>query len=194
MLTFVHNSCSNPPIYLELPVNVANGICDLPASEASREKLRKVMWRRWTCPGVMDRAITALVVGLTVAVAAPSILPWGFTETTEAAGFNYPTVMAFLPDGQILVAEKGGVVKVVKNGLVLPMPPLDISSKVNSYWDRGLISVLPDLDFANNGYIYLYYPVREQCRRPARAQNRMNLSAHRRRGQRLAVDGDYYSG
>ena len=34
---------------------------------------------------------------------------------------------------------------------------LDITGRVNSYWDRGLLGVAVDSDFANNRYIYLLY-------------------------------------
>lgn len=36
-------------------------------------------------------------------------------------------------------------------------PLLDISARVNSYSDRGLLGIATDKDFASNGYLYLLY-------------------------------------
>jgi glucose/arabinose dehydrogenase len=80
--------------------------------------------------------------------------------TTEAiAGFDpYSLVgMAFAPDGRIFVWQKSGVVRIVKNGQVLPTPFLDISAQVNSVGDRGFWGFALDPDFASNGYVYTTY-------------------------------------
>jgi glucose/arabinose dehydrogenase len=89
-----------------------------------------------------------------VAVSAPA----GFQPQTVVTGLNLPTSFAFAPDGRIFIAEKSGVVRVFKNGALLPTPLIDISAKVNNYWDRGLIGMALDPNFASNGYIYLLYP------------------------------------
>ncbi len=86
-----------------------------------------------------------------------STLAGGFGQQVIASGFNSPTAFAFLPDGRILVAEKHGVIKVVKSGAVLSTPLIDLSSEVNDYWDHGLIGLAVDPTFAANGYIYLSY-------------------------------------
>ena len=84
--------------------------------------------------------------------------PPGFQPQTVVSGLNLPTSFAFTPDGRIFIAEKNGVVRVFKNGALLPTPLIDISAKVNNYWDRGLIGMALDPNFATNGYIYLLYP------------------------------------
>lgn len=88
---------------------------------------------------------------------AISNLPTGFSEERVAAGLTNPTAFVALPDGRILIAEKTGVVRVFKNGAVLPTPLIDIRAKVNDYWDRGLLGIAADPDFAVNGYVYLLY-------------------------------------
>src|SRR5262249_43331118 len=62
------------------------------------------------------------------------------------------------PDGRILVVEKVGIVKVIKNGAVLPTPFVDLSGHVNDYWDRGLSAIALDPAFASNGRVYFFYP------------------------------------
>ncbi|HXJ40148.1 MAG TPA: NPCBM/NEW2 domain-containing protein, partial [Bryobacteraceae bacterium] len=81
----------------------------------------------------------------------------GFSQTVVASGFTFPTNWVFLPDGRMLIIEKHGIIKVFKNGAVLPTPLMDISNLVNDYWDRGLIGVAADPNFASNGFIYLAY-------------------------------------
>lgn len=81
----------------------------------------------------------------------------GFTQQTVIGGFTTPTAFVFLPDGRILIAEKHGIIKVVKNGAVLPTPFIDLSAEVNDYWDRGLIGITADPNFSTNGFIYVSY-------------------------------------
>jgi len=75
-----------------------------------------------------------------------------------ATGLNTPTALAFTPDGRLLVAEKQGVVKLVSRrnapfGRVI----LDLSERVSTREDTGLLGIEVDPDFARNGFIYLSY-------------------------------------
>jgi glucose/arabinose dehydrogenase len=45
--------------------------------------------------------------------AAPASVPVGFAESTVASGLTEPTAIAFLPDGRLLVTEKGGALRLV---------------------------------------------------------------------------------
>jgi glucose/arabinose dehydrogenase len=80
-----------------------------------------------------------------------------FVDQVVATGLVLPTSMARLPDGRVLVAEKAGRVRVVKNGQVLVAPFLDFSAITNAALDRGLISVTVGPDFATTGYVYLTF-------------------------------------
>ncbi len=84
-------------------------------------------------------------------------LPSNFTQDVLAAGLATPTNLAQLPDGRILITEKKGVVKIWKNGAVLPTPFLDLTDRVNDYFDHGLLGLAIDPNFASNGYVYLLY-------------------------------------
>ena len=53
---------------------------------------------------------------------AHAALPAGFEVETVGSGLNLPTTIAFAPDGRIFVAEKGGVVRVWRNGAFLATP------------------------------------------------------------------------
>ncbi len=92
-------------------------------------------------------------------------LPPGFRDERIAGGsdlpiqfqLNTPTTLAFLPDGRLLVTEKGGKLRLVKNNLVQPTAVLDLTAKVSPVGDGGLISVAVDPAFATNSFIYLIY-------------------------------------
>ena len=98
----------------------------------------------------------AFVLCVTPFTADAQIVEPGFEQTTIASGFTLPTALAFAPDGRIFVAEKGGTVRVIKNGAVLPTPLITLSD-VNTFVDRGLIGIAVDPNFDVNGYLYLAY-------------------------------------
>ena len=88
--------------------------------------------------------------------AGAQIVEPGFQSTVVASGFSLPTATAYTPDGRIFVAEKNGIVKVIKNGALLPTPLITLTD-VNTFGDRGLIGMAVDPQFAQNGYLYLSY-------------------------------------
>ena len=57
----------------------------------------------------------------------------------------------------MLIAEEAGRLRVVKDGSPLPAAALDISAKVCSDAERGVMAVVADPAFAVNRQIYLYY-------------------------------------
>lgn len=82
-------------------------------------------------------------------------LPGQF-EDQLVASVSQPTGLAFTPDGRLLITEKPGRLRVYTNSLQ-STPALDISSKVCSDSERGLLSVAVDFEFAQNNYIYVFY-------------------------------------
>ncbi len=81
----------------------------------------------------------------------------GFERTEIVSGLTAAVKLIHLPDGRMLVAEKAGKVRVIKDGQLLSAPMLDISDHVNNYVDRGLLSIAIDPDFEENFYLYLLY-------------------------------------
>jgi glucose/arabinose dehydrogenase len=105
---------------------------------------------------VLAAALAAVAFAPRDAVALD--LPAGFSTVEVAAGLDGPTALAYAPDGRLFVAEKAGRVRVVDaDGRLQPDPVIDISGHVNSYWDRGLLSIAVDPQFATNHYLYLLY-------------------------------------
>lgn len=86
-------------------------------------------------------------------------LPPGFAEVQVASGLN-PTAMALSPDGRIFIAQKNGIVSIVENGKMLEDPLMVID--VDNENERGLCGIAIDPEFAQNGYVYLYYTVKDE--------------------------------
>jgi glucose/arabinose dehydrogenase len=100
-------------------------------------------------------ALAAVMVAAAPAGAAS--YPSGFEERTLVQGLTAPVGMAWAPDGRLFVIEKQGALKVVPPGGGSATTILDISGRVNSYWDRGLLGIALDSSFATNSYVYLLY-------------------------------------
>ena len=115
--------------------------------------------------GAARAALVALLAGLLTLLpvqpaSAATVLPDGFTKVDLATGgFQTPTSSTRTPDGRLLVAEKAGRVRLVPAGATAPLstPLLDITAKVNSPVDRGLLGITVDTDFASNRWVYLLY-------------------------------------
>ena len=92
------------------------------------------------------------------AARADLVLPPGFSTVEQATGLDGPTALAYAPDGRLFIAEKAGRVRVADvAGRLQHTPVIDISDHVNSYWDRGLLGIAVDADFATNHFLYLLY-------------------------------------
>jgi glucose/arabinose dehydrogenase/PKD repeat protein len=101
----------------------------------------------------------AVAVAASLALIAPAdaaTLPAGFADT-QIATVPQPTALAFAPDGRLLVTSKPGQLRVIVNGTLRPTPALNLSARVCSQSERGLLGVAVDPDFQTNRRVYLYY-------------------------------------
>lgn len=76
--------------------------------------------------------------------------------TTIATGLKSPWAMAFTQDGDILITERAGRIRVVRNGKLLP----DSISNVPAVYHAGqggLLDIQLDRDFAQNRILYLSF-------------------------------------
>lgn len=85
-------------------------------------------------------------------------LPPSFQEQVVLSGLNLPTAVRFASDGRVFVAEKGGYVQVFDD-LGDPTPSLfaDLSRKVHTNGDRGLLGMTLDPGFPAEPYVYVLY-------------------------------------
>src|SRR3954464_7622517 len=75
-----------------------------------------------------------------------------------SAGLSAPVFMTQpLNDGRIFVVEQAGRIRIVKNGELQTTPFLDITSRVLSGGERGLLSVAFHPQYATNHYFYVYF-------------------------------------
>src|ERR671915_226719 len=102
-------------------------------------------------------ASVGTLLGLPIGPAqGASTLPQGFTDSQVASGLTNPTDMEFAPDGRLFVTEDAGSVRIVKSDGTLSTF-LNISTKVDSNGERGLLALTFDPGFATNHYVYLHY-------------------------------------
>jgi glucose/arabinose dehydrogenase len=83
--------------------------------------------------------------------------PAGFVIEPVVTGLDLPVAVSFADDGRMFIAEKGGVIRVFRNGALLPTPFIDLSSDVNEYFDRGLVGMTLHPDFPDVPYVYVLY-------------------------------------
>ena len=71
-------------------------------------------------------------------------------------GLSHPWGMAFLPDGGILITERAGKLRIVRNGVLDPMPVAGLPP-IAAQGLAGLLDVALHPQFATNRYVYLTY-------------------------------------
>jgi glucose/arabinose dehydrogenase len=84
-------------------------------------------------------------------------VPTGFDERLVVDVGLPPTALAFTPDGRMLIATQSGRLLIKMGEELLPTPAIDLSPRICSNSERGLLGVAVDPAFAENHYIYLYY-------------------------------------
>jgi aldose sugar dehydrogenase len=75
---------------------------------------------------------------------------------TATKGLNQPWSMAFLPDGAILVTERPGRLRIVRNGVLDPTPVQGLPA-VQANGLAGLMDVQLHPKFADNKLVYITY-------------------------------------
>ena len=87
-------------------------------------------------------------------------LPVGLELAVEvvASGFSSPLYLTAPPsDARLFVVEQSGRIHIIENGSRLATPFLDITDRVLSGGERGLLSVAFHPQYATNGFFYVSY-------------------------------------
>lgn len=79
-----------------------------------------------------------------------------FRVTTVARGLVHPWSLAFLPNGDMLVTERVGRLRIIRNGELRPMPVAGVP-EVELGGQGGLLDIALHPKFAENRLIYLSY-------------------------------------
>jgi aldose sugar dehydrogenase len=95
-----------------------------------------------------------------------------------AKGLMHPWAIAWLPDGSMLVTERPGRLRIIRNGVVDPTPVSGVP-KVRTDGNGGLMDVALHPRFAENHLIYLTYtkPVENGRGAPTLARGTLEGSA-----------------
>ncbi len=95
-----------------------------------------------------------------------------------AGGYSSPLEIAAPGDGsgRLFIVQKGGLIRILKNGTPVAQPFLDLSALVSTSSERGLLGLAFHPQFASNRYFYVYYTrVSDGAITIARYQRNANL-------------------
>jgi aldose sugar dehydrogenase len=123
---------------------------------------------------LMKRTIVASLLLLVSAVAlaqrganAIGEGPWTYTTSERGTrirvsvvtkGLSHPWSMAWLPNGDMLITERAGQLRILRNG-VLEKEPISGVPKVQAGGTSGLLDIALHPKFATNGLVYMAYNV-----------------------------------
>ena len=91
--------------------------------------------------------------------------PWTYTTSERATrikvsvvtkGLSHPWSMAWLPNGDMLITERSGQLRIVRNGVLDPTPIAGVP-KVQAGGTSGLLDIALHPKFATNGLVYMAY-------------------------------------
>jgi len=101
----------------------------------------------------MKKIILSIAVVFCIAISAKA----QYTTTNYITGLSSPIAFAFLPDGRVVVTLKAGTIKIFNaNGTAIG-DFYNLSDSTFNDFERGLLGIEVDPDFATNHYIYAYY-------------------------------------
>ncbi len=90
----------------------------------------------------------------------PEPLPGNFTLALQsiASGLSNPVYVTAPPgDSRLFAVEQAGRIRIIQNGQLVATPFLDISSRVSSGGERGLLSLAFHPQYQSNGFFYVYF-------------------------------------
>lgn len=105
--------------------------------------------------------LAALLVGPTVPIASAAVVParvhLGLTRI--ATGLSRPLLVADAGDGsgRLFIVEQTGAIRIVKAGVLLATPFLDLSGAVSGGNEQGLLGLAFHPSYGSNGKLYVSY-------------------------------------
>jgi glucose/arabinose dehydrogenase/plastocyanin len=112
----------------------------------------------------MHTVVPALACGLTLTSAAHAQIPKGDITVqleTVATGLVSPTHLTHAGDGsgRLFVVDQSGPIRIIKDGVLLPTPFLDLTSEIpvlnTGFDERGVLGLAFHPDYANNGRFFV---------------------------------------
>lgn len=103
--------------------------------------------------------ITAIALAaLPFGVAQAQFGPPGhdFRVVTVTEGLQNPWSMAWLPNGDMLVTERGGTIRTIRDGELLRQPMANVPA-VKASGQGGLFDIVLHPDYESNGWVYISF-------------------------------------
>jgi glucose/arabinose dehydrogenase len=103
----------------------------------------------------MLRSVSLVAALVACGTAAAQSVPTGFVvDTVISSGLQACHDFCFLPDGRVLLANRGGLVQIWVAGTPVAVGTVP---NVETGQEKGLLGIVADPNFATNGYIYVWY-------------------------------------
>jgi glucose/arabinose dehydrogenase len=99
------------------------------------------------------------------AAKAPALREGLSARATAVDGLMSPTDMAVTPDGRLLVAERSGQIRVVRDGRLLDEPAVTLADTIGP--EGQLLAIALDPEFDRNGFVYTIYTAPDRFGAPA---------------------------
>jgi len=114
--------------------------------------------RRFIDP-VSLRALAVLSLSACFVITAAVDASAQLRKRVYASGFNAPLAFVQDPSDRTVqyVVQQGGVIRTIRNGVVLAAPFLDLSGVVLAGGEQGLLGLAFPPDYATSGRFYVYY-------------------------------------
>ena len=115
--------------------------------------------------------------------------PWTYTTSERntkirvsvvTKGLSHPWSMLWLPDGNMLVTERQGRLRIIRNGVLDPQPVSGVP-QVQSGGTSGLLDIALHPKYATNGLVYLAYNKQGQGKKQ---DGTTGIGVHHRAGAR----------
>ena len=82
----------------------------------------------------------------------------GLEVEEVASGLTSPIALASLPgDDRLFIAEQGGAIRIVRDGVVDPVPFLDLRSRTVAQNERGLLGLAFHPAYDENGWVFVSF-------------------------------------
>ncbi|HYR94741.1 MAG TPA: PQQ-dependent sugar dehydrogenase [Methylomirabilota bacterium] len=111
--------------------------------------------------GAPESTTTTLVAPTPSPRIGPAVVQ---SVTPLVTGLEIPWAVDLAPDGRLFVTERAGRVRVVTfdgtTAALRPEPWTTVQARANPNAERGLLGIALDPNFAQNGFVYLYYSYR----------------------------------
>jgi cytochrome c len=106
-----------------------------------------------------------------------------FVRVVLESELNEPMQMAILPDQRVLMIEREGLVKLYKPEQQATKVLANFSVSTEGNYEDGMLGIAADPNFANNGWVYIYYS-------PAGSEPKQNLSRFKMEGDSLLLQSE----